>query len=124
MTEWVGSADITAVLAVPGATTVFDQSITQAALLSGGLTPSTIVRVRGELYTQSDQVAAAERPFGATGFAVVSEQAGVAGVASLPAPITDESSDLWFVWFPWQAAAIQTSSSLFDQPMYRFEFDS
>ncbi len=124
MTEWVASADITAVQAVGGATTVLSQVFTSGALQAAGLLPGTIVRVRGELYAQSDQTAVAERPFGAVGFAVVSEEALVAGVGSLPAPITNEPSELWFMLQFWQAAAIVDSAAVAIQPMYRFEFDS
>ena len=98
--------------------------MSQATLLLLGASPSTVVRIRGELYVQSDQTAVAERPFGAIGMAIVSEQARVAGIAALPSPITDESSDLFFLWQPWQAAAIVDSAAVAIQPMYRFPFES
>ena len=123
-TLWIGSADVTAVIALGGATAVLAQSISEATLQSAGALPSTIVRTRGSLYVQSDQTAVAERPFGAIGMSVVSEQARVAGIASLPAPITEESSDMFFLWEPWQAAAVVDSAAVAIQPMYRFDFDS
>jgi len=123
-TVWVASADVTAVTALGGATALLAQTFTGASLLASGLIPSTVIRVRGELYVQSDQTAVAERPFGAMGFAVVTDQASAAGIASVPAPITDESSDSFFVWQPWQAAAIVDSAAVAIQPMERFTFDS
>ncbi len=41
---------------------------------------------------------AAEDIFGAIGMAVVSDQASAAGIASLPTPITESESDLWYLW--------------------------
>ncbi len=123
-TEWGASADVTAVTALGGATTLIAQTFTGAILQTAGLLPSTVVRVRGELYIQSDQPTAAERPFGALGFAVVSDEAATAGAASVPGPITNAQSEKFFVWQPWQSAAIVDSAAVAIQPMYRFEFDS
>ena len=47
---------------------------------------------------RSDQQAATEDPFGAVGFAVVTEQARAAGAGSLPAPISAEGSDAFFMY--------------------------
>ena len=66
-TIWIASADVTAVTALGGATSILAQEFTAAQLLAIGASPSTIVRVRGELSIQSDQTAVAERPFGAFG---------------------------------------------------------
>ena len=123
-TEWGASADVTAVTALGGATTIIAQTFTGGILQTAGLLPSTVVRVRGELYVQSDQAAVAERPFGALGFAVVSDEAAVAGAASVPGPITNAQSEKFFVWQPWQAAAVVDSANVAIQPMERFEFDS
>ena len=119
---WLISTSRTAVTALGGATSVLDQSFSELSIAPIG--PFTIVRVRGELYIQSDQTAVAERPFGALGMSVVSEQARAAGVASVPTPVTDQASDLFFLWIPWQAAAVVDSAAVAIQPMYRFEFDS
>ncbi len=122
-TQWLASADVTAVTALSGAASILDQSFTGAQFEAlGG--PVTIVRVRGELYIQSDQVAAAERPFGAMGFAVVSEQARAAGIASLPSPITDEASDLFFVMQYWEAASWVGNAASPATVMKRFVYDS
>ena len=98
LTEWGASADVTTFLAIPPATKVLDQAFTEAILED--VTPGTIVRVRGVAFVRSDQTAATEDAFGAVGFAVVSEQARAAGAASLPGPITNEDSELWFLWQP------------------------
>ncbi len=95
LTEWGGSADIDNSAIVAAGTAVLTQDFTQAVLAA--VVPATIVRVRGEIWVASDQASASEEPFGALGFAVVKEQARVAGVASVPSPITDETDDSWFV---------------------------
>ena len=60
--------------------------------------PFTVVRTRGVLYWGSDQEAASEVQALGYGHAVVSEQAAAIGVTALPTPVTDEDSDLWFVY--------------------------
>jgi len=62
------------------------------------LRPFTVVRTRGMLLVNSDQTAATERQLGAYGFAVVSEQAAAIGVTAVPTPVTDQDSDLFFVY--------------------------
>ncbi len=76
-----------------------------AALLFGSLNaaalafrPFTVVRTRAICGMATDQVAATEFPFGALGFAVVSDTASAIGVTAVPTPITDASSSLFFVW--------------------------
>jgi len=64
--------------------------------------PSTVVRVRGTIWVASDQASVSEEPFGAIGIAIVSEQARAAGVASLPLPVANEGSDLWFMYQAFQ----------------------
>ena len=93
-TQWLASADATGVTTLAGAAKILDQSLTAAELT---LLPFTVVRVRGLIYVQSDQVAADEQQFGGVGMAVVSDLAIAAGVASIPDPITNEDSDLWFM---------------------------
>ncbi len=90
LTEWTSSADITDFTQLAAATAVLDSSLTQTE-------PMTMVRTRGSICVLSDQTAQSERPFGAYGIAVVSDQASAAGVASLPTPMADAVSDLWFV---------------------------
>ncbi len=57
-----------------------------------------MVRVRGMFFWSSDQTAATEFQLASLGMAVVSDQAIAAGAASLPDPVGDEASDLWFVY--------------------------
>ncbi len=95
ITRWLASADvISGATALAGGSAVLDQSLTAAEKL---FRPFTIVRTRGTIWMSTDQVAAAENPFGALGFAVVSEAAATAGVGSIPTPISEEDSDLWYV---------------------------
>jgi len=76
--------------------------------------PFTIIRVRGVLSINSDQVVASEEPMGAIGMAVVSDEAVAAGLGSLPTPIGSEASDKWFVWqammAPFSLSAVGSSS--------------
>ncbi len=94
-TEWVASVDRTALVTLAAGTASLDQSFNIAE-------PSTVVRVRGELWIASDQASANEGPFGALGFAIVSDQASAIGVTAVPTPIADQSSDLFFVHQPFQ----------------------
>ncbi len=124
-TEWGASADSTAVKTLGGSGVVLDQSFTDAILSGAGLLPSTIVRVRGELWVHSDQGAANEAPFGAMAFAIANENARAAGIASLLTPIADEAADGFFVFQYFMGANNGASTgALFGQPWYRFEFDS
>ena len=119
-TEWLASADDNAMSSLGGGLTVLDQLITSAANLD--LVPSTIVRTRGIIFVQSDQEAASEHQLGAVGFAVVSEQAAAAGVASVPAPITNETSELFFSWTPF---AVSHGAGTVNNPRGQlFHFDS
>ena len=70
-------------------------------------------------------MASDEEPFGALGFAVVSDQASVIGITAVPSPTTDASSSLFFSWTPW-FAPIETGTVVgFDaQAGQQYEFDS
>jgi len=63
--------------------------------------PFTVIRTHLMYQVTSDQIAASESYLGAVGIAVASEQAVAAGVASVPTPATDASSEAWFLheWF-------------------------
>ena len=100
MSSWGASADTSAATVLAANTVVLAQSANAADLAE--FSPGTIVRTRGNLWIASDQASASEEPFGAIGFAVVSEQANAAGVASVPNPISNESSDLWFTYETFQ----------------------
>ncbi len=75
--------------------TVLFSGFSAAAL---ALRPFTIVRVRGLWHVSSDQEVADEVQHVALGFAVVSDQAIAAGVASVPTPFAEADSDLWFLY--------------------------
>ena len=62
------------------------------------LRPFTIVRTRGLMRVSSDQSAATEEYGISTGIAVVSDQAAAIGVTAVPSPVSDMSSDLFFVF--------------------------
>ncbi len=101
---------------------VLDQAFTEGILEE--VVPATIVRTVGILTVTSDQHTADENPFGAMGFAVVSEQARAAGIGSLPTPITNEDSDLWFVFQHWSAPVAVGSNASFGNIARVFEFES
>ncbi len=117
-TSWVASAALTDRSTLGAATAVLDQffSITE---------PVTVVRTRGTLWVASDQTAANESPFGALGFAVVTDQARAIGVTAVPTPTTDQPSDSFFVWEPWFADARFASGVGFAmRTFYEYKFDS
>jgi len=61
------------------------------------LRPFTVIRSRFEFMVRSDQIAASETQAAAFGFCIVTDQARAAGVASIPTPITEMGSDVWFL---------------------------
>jgi len=61
-------------------------------------TPCTIVRTRGEIRLGSDQRAATEQYEMVFGMVVATEQAIAIGITALPTPVTDASSDMFFVY--------------------------
>jgi len=69
-------------------------SLNAAAL---ALRPFTVIRTRGLIQWESDQSAGGERPFGAVGKIIVTDVAAGVGVASVPTPVADDSSD-WYVY--------------------------
>ncbi len=80
---------------ITGATATLLTTLSAAAL---ALRPFTIVRTRGLVHYSTDQEAADETPLGAYGQCVVSEQASAIGVSAIPTPVTDSSSDAWFMY--------------------------
>ena len=81
-----------AALTANGGTVFYSLSTLGLALI-----PFTVVRTRMEARIVSDQALATENQIGAFGWVKVSEQAAAIGITAVPTPITDESSDLWFV---------------------------
>ncbi len=96
---WLAFAQVFTVPAVVGASTALLLSSLNAGALA--LRPFTVIRTRGIVYMATDQDAADEVPFGAFGFATVSDQASAIGVTAVPTPTTDAGSSLWFSWTPW-----------------------
>ena len=94
-TLWFGGTYTITTLAA--GTPVLLTSLNAAAL---AMRPFTIVRTRGALLVGSDQTAAGEVQRVAYGKAVVSDQASLIGITAVPTPITDDGSDLWFVYQP------------------------
>ena len=69
-------------------------SLNVAAL---ALRPFTIIRTRAQGIWASDQTTGDEWPHGALGMVVVSDQAIVAGAASIPDPVSNADAP-WHVW--------------------------
>ncbi len=60
----------------------------------------TIVRTRGNLHVESDQIAASETVIGAFGMCVVSDTAAGTGISAIPGPMSTPNWDGWFVFEP------------------------
>jgi len=89
-------------VAVPGATAVLFFAF-NASIMSN-LVPCTLVRIRGEIFWQTDGGAAGEAPAGAFGITRVKLPALAAGIGSIPTPITEGESDNWQMWEPLQCS--------------------
>jgi len=76
-------------------TAVLSHSLNSVAL---NLRPFTVVRVRLHWFVRSDVVTGGEIWGGAVGVCMVSDQASAIGVTAVPTPVTDQGSDLWFVF--------------------------
>ncbi len=120
--NWLASADVVGFTAMAAAAVRLDQSFSQAQIQAQG--PLTITRTVGWIHIFSDQQVATEAPFGALGMMVVREAARVAGIGSLPTPITDEFDDGFFLHIP-IISVLQFSSALgFTEGGRTFHFDS
>ena len=93
LTRWIGLTPFADSLDGNGTVLV---SVGNAAFLE--LRPLTIIRTHLFWSFGSDQTIASEFMACALGMAIVSDTAAVAGVASLPTPITDQGSDKWWIW--------------------------
>ena len=120
-TTWVRSTLPAGVNALASGTTAFDQQL--VSLTSFGFDEVTLVRTRGYLFVQSDQVAAREEAFGALGMCVVKDPAAAVGGTSLPGPLTEMGDDIWFLWQPWacdhDTLGNQAYSMVFDSKAQR-----
>ena len=92
-TLWAGQSPADTVVGTSSAVLI---SVFNAALLA--LRPFTIVRTRGRIGVFLDQFAEPESYGVGYGIAVVSEQATAIGVTAVPTPITDLTSDLFYVY--------------------------
>jgi len=94
-TTWIGN-EITSVdkITVAAATSIVYQLFDLR--LNPAIVGSTILRTRGLFRAMTDQVGAAEFPFGAIGMAVVDGEAFDAGIVSLPTPYTESDDHSWF----------------------------
>ncbi len=91
---WIGVAPASNVLA-GASNAVLSHTLNAAAL---ALRPFTVVRSRILWHVKSDQTGALEDYFAGFGVAVISDQAAAIGITAVPTPMTDISSDLWFVY--------------------------
>ncbi len=105
-TLWLADTDPTGFTLLAAGTAVLQNSLNAAAL---SLRPFTVVRSRGLLSIISDQQTASEEPLGAVGGIVVTDQASAAGVASVPTPSSESSSD-WFFYEYFCSTAVLLSS--------------
>ena len=117
-TAWTASSIPQGVNALASGATAFDQQLVSTTAFPNQET--TLVRTRGNIFVQSDQVAAREEVFGALGFAVVKDPAAAVGGASLPGPLTEAQDDIWFVWEPWSAMR----NADVDETPWSMNFDS
>ena len=118
-TAWIASSIPVGVNALASGATSFDQQFVASTAFPNS--EVTVVRTRGQLYVQSDQVAAREECFGAMGMIMVRDPAAAVGGASLPGPLTEAFDDGWFVWEPW---ACSKSSGDGDALVHAASFDS
>ena len=119
-TQWLGiDAGVTTFTAIGGTVLA---SLNAAAL---ALRPFTVIRSHVELNIASDQQAATENQIGAYGICVVTDQALAIGNTAVPTPVTDSSSDAWFVhqWFM-NAFRFSTAAGLDPVGGARFTIDS
>ena len=119
--DWAASADDTGITALAASAAVLDQTLAASQLLGGA---GTIVRTRGSIWVSTDQTANTEAPFGAIGFAVVTDQAAAIGVTAVPTPITDEVSDQFFVYESFLSGILVSSDISIMNPWMEYKFDS
>ena len=121
-TLWLDFAQVFAgTTTIAAAMALLASSLNAAAL---ALRPFTIVRTRGLWFINSDAINAREEPFGALGFAVVSDQVSAIGVTAVPTPIVDAGSSLFFSWTPGYADLVFSSAVGITSAMKAYEFDS
>ncbi len=120
-TLWIGTAMQNAPTAMAASSVLLHSSLNAAAL---ALRPFTIVRNVGFVAVKTDQTANTEVPIGGVGKMVPTDQASAAGVASLPDPSTEVSSDSWLMYQAF-ACDLLVTSAIGSTPVLKFfPFDS
>ena len=94
LTQWIAGAAVDNALTSAGSEVLVQLLTTEEKALR----PFTIIRTRGILGLASDQIAASEDQSAAFAMAVVFEQAAGIGITVVPTPVTDQESDLFFVY--------------------------
>ena len=85
----------------------------------------TVLRTVGMFAISSDQVSASEDQIGAFGLIKVTDTALAAGIASIPNPVDEASSDGWFVYRSFAQTFTFITAAGFDPITSTiFEFDS
>ncbi len=117
-TQWIGSADDTALTTLGADVILLDQTFPFGE-------PATIVRTRGMLYLGPSANAADSTGFGVMGMAVVTDAAAAIGVTAIPAPSSNNDDDVWFVWTPFVANVRFDDATGFQvNTINKFPFDS
>jgi hypothetical protein len=117
LTDWSSTEPETAYTTLAASTKVIDSVFTTEE-------PVTITRVVGQLDVISDQLSAFEKPFGAMGTALVTDQARVAGAASIPGPYTAAESDVWFLHQFWVAPVLFATAVGISKTNQTYQMDS
>jgi len=117
---WVGPADQSYVSVGSGLSVL----IASFAPEDASIVKPTVVRVRGQVSIKLNSYAADLDIAGAFGMCVVSDEAFVAGAASIPRPFDDADWDGWFVWRSFAAHYELLDATGAFLASYEFEVDS
>jgi len=93
--SWGGLVDVNNNLTAASTKTLIGSFV-----LNNSNIDETVLRTVGSIAVTSDQIVATENQQGALGLIVVSDEAVVAGAASIPGPLTNIADDGWFVHIP------------------------
>ena len=118
LTEWGAEAFTTGEEVLAASSFSILSSLAAAGLAKR---PFTITRTIGLLAIRSDQAAALEMPFGALGAMVVSEKAANTGATAIPDPVTEASSDEWYMYLEWAAGGEASTNAGFPLALYHFD---
>ena len=117
----------------PGGTASQSLSFSTAVFIGSAIQPvtpgMTVVRIRGELLIHLTVATALGGYSGAVGIGIASAAAVAAGIASVPAPITesDDQNWMWHRFFQVRSAPILTpaaDSNVGTEAVFRVEIDS